>query len=172
MQFYDPDDKGFGRSQSYAPFNEEAMKCYTQIDKKTGETSEMPYQQYFRASDMDYDSHPYRFEERECREEEKIKERERYEAENARRKKDEEEKLAMFSSVFGGAIPGNDEQLKTFAKQLEKYDGWNKVEYMGNDRFSVEYAVGGRFDQNFTFPAFPGATLQFPFVQIIPPVGR
>ncbi|MFK7842381.1 MAG: hypothetical protein AB8B54_08950 [Sphingorhabdus sp.] len=74
---------------------------------------------------------------------------------------------AAMSSIFGGAIAGNDESLEKFATQLSKYDGWNKVEYMGDNLFEVEYAVTGNFDQNFAFPTIPGATMQFPFVQII-----
>ncbi len=167
MQFFDPDNGGFGRKQSYAPFNEKGMECYNRIEKKTGEISPMDYDQYFRVSDTDYESHPYRFEKRDCSATEKTKERERHEKDLARRKKDEEEKMAVYGSIFGGAIPGNDARLKQFASELEKYDGWNKVKYLGNDKFEVEYAVSGRFDQNFTFPSFPGATLQFPFVQII-----
>lgn len=80
---------------------------------------------------------------------------------------DDEQKNAAMRAVFGGAVPGDDEGLKKFAEQLAKYDGWNKVEYMGDNLFEVEYAVSGRFDQMFAFPTIPGATMQFPFVQII-----
>ncbi|WP_156472082.1 hypothetical protein [Sphingorhabdus sp. M41] len=80
---------------------------------------------------------------------------------------DEDQKNAAMRSVFGGAVPGDDEGLKKFAEKLAKYDGWNKVEYMGDNLFEVEYAVSGKFDQMFAFPTIPGATMQFPFVQII-----
>ncbi|WP_417622511.1 hypothetical protein [Parasphingorhabdus sp.] len=83
------------------------------------------------------------------------------------RTKDDEQKNAAMRSVFGGMVPGDDEGLTKFAAQLAKYDGWNKVEYMGNNLFEVEYAVSGNFDQMFAFPTLPGATMQFPFVQII-----
>jgi hypothetical protein len=80
---------------------------------------------------------------------------------------DDDQKNAAMSSIFGGAVPGDDEGLKKFAAQLAKYDGWNKVEYVGNNLFEVEYRVSGKFDQMFAFPTIPGATMQFPFVQII-----
>lgn len=80
---------------------------------------------------------------------------------------DEERKNSAMSAIFGGAMPGDDEGMKKFAAQLAKYDGWNKVEYMGDNLFEVEYAISGRFDQMFAFPTIPGATMQFPFVQII-----
>ena len=74
---------------------------------------------------------------------------------------------AAMRSIFGGAVPGDDEGLKEFAVQLAKYDGWNKVEYVGENLFEVEYMISGNFDQMFAFPTIPGATMQFPFVQII-----
>jgi len=81
--------------------------------------------------------------------------------------KDKEQQNTAMRSIFGGAVPGDDEGLTKFAAQLAKYDGWNKVEYVGNNIFEVEYAVSGNFDQMFAFPTLPGATMQFPFVQII-----
>lgn len=80
---------------------------------------------------------------------------------------EEDQKNAAMRSVFGGAVPGDDEGMKDFAAKLAKYDGWNKVEYMGDNLFEVEYAVSGRFDRMLAFPTIPGATMQFPFVQII-----
>ncbi|WP_373489783.1 hypothetical protein [Parasphingorhabdus sp.] len=80
---------------------------------------------------------------------------------------EEEQKNAAMRSILGGAVPGDDEGLKKFAAQLAKYDGWNRVEYMGDNLFEVEYAVSGHFDQMFAFPTIPGSTMQFPFVQII-----
>lgn len=79
----------------------------------------------------------------------------------------DDQKNAAVRSIFGGAVPGDDEGLKKFAEQLAKYDGWNRVEYIGDNLFEVEYEVSGRFDQMFAFPTIPGATMQFPFVQII-----
>jgi len=80
---------------------------------------------------------------------------------------EKDQKNAAVRSIFGGAVPGDDEGLKKFAEQLAKYDGWNRVEYMGDNLFEVEYAVSGHFDQMFAFPTIPGSTMQFPFVQII-----
>jgi len=84
-----------------------------------------------------------------------------------RGEKENEQKTAAMRSIFGGAVPGDDEGLKKFAAQLAKYDGWNKVEYVGDNLFEVEYRISGNFDQMFAFPTIPGASMQFPFVQII-----
>jgi hypothetical protein len=88
-------------------------------------------------------------------------------AEEEEEEEEEEQKNAAVRSIFGGAVPGDDEGLKKFAEQLAKYDGWNKVEYMGDNLFEVEYAVSGTFDRMFAFPTIPGSTMQFPFVQVI-----
>lgn len=81
--------------------------------------------------------------------------------------KQSDPKQAAMGEIFGGAVPGDDEGLKKFAAQLAKYDGWNKVEYVGDNLFEVEYAMSGTFDQMFAFPTIPGAIMQFPFVQIV-----
>ncbi len=80
---------------------------------------------------------------------------------------EEDQKNAAMRSIFGGAVPGDDEGLKLFAAKLAKYDGWNKVEYIGDNMFEVEYAISGKFDRMLAFPTIPGATMQFPFVQVI-----
>lgn len=106
-------------------------------------------------------------EERDCTEEEIAAGRKEHDDRQANRKKQNDEQAATMGMMTGGAIPGDDKSLKKFAAQLAKYDGWNKVEYVGKNVFEVEYAISGRFDQNFAFPTIPSATMQFPFVQII-----
>ncbi len=164
MQIFSGDEKGLG-GQSYTPFDPDSLKCSSKIDNETGEVTLLDYENY-GSSDDDTDA-PYRYEDRECSKEEIATKRQEHEDRNARRKKKEDEQKAVMGSMFGGAIPGDDENLKKFAEQLAKYDGWNKVEYVGDDMFEVEYAISGRFDQTFSFPSIPSATMQFPFVQII-----
>ncbi|MEH6758126.1 MAG: hypothetical protein V7676_11485 [Parasphingorhabdus sp.] len=169
MQIFSGDDKGFG-GRSYAEFDPDSVKCSNQIDNATGEVTPLDYEDY--ASSDDDTEAPYRNEARECSKEEIAARRAEYEDANARHKKEDDEKAAMMGSMFGGAVPGDDESLKKFAEQLSKYDGWNKVKYVGNNLFEVEYAISGRFDQTFSFPSIPSATMQFPFVQIIRRKGR
>jgi len=69
--------------------------------------------------------------------------------------------------MFGGAIPGNDDSLKRFASQLQKYEGWEKVEYAGNNIFNVEFKASGTFDHYFAFPVLNNAAMQYPFFQIV-----
>lgn len=169
MQIFSDDGKSSGGSRSVA-FEPADLKCSSKIDNKTGEVTELDYE-YYGSSDDDPDA-PYRYEDRECSEEEIAAKRKEHDDRMARRKKKDNEEKAMMGMIFGGAIPGDDENLSKFAKQLAKYDGWNKVEYVGNNMFEVEYAISGRFDQTFSFPSIPSATMQFPFVQIIRRKGK
>lgn len=106
--------------------------------------------------------------ERDCTNEElaalNLQEKDTYE----RRKKDYDQRSGMMASMFGGAIPGNDRALKDFAGKLMKYDGWEKVEYAGNNVFNVEYRASGNFDRYFAFPILNDAAMQYPFFQIVP----
>lgn len=168
MQLFSGDEKGgMGGRQSYAPYNPESAECSSRTHNETGEVTELDYGYYGSDSTDDDPNDSYRYESRECSEKEIAAKRKDHEDREARRKKDDDEKKAAMGAIFGGAIPGDDESLRKFADQLAKYDGWNKVEYVGDDLFEVEYAISGRFDQNFSFPSLPGATMQFPFVQII-----
>ncbi len=67
----------------------------------------------------------------------------------------------MMASAFGGAVPGNDEALKKFAGTLSKYDGWEKVEYIGENTFNIEYRASGTFDRYFAFPIINDAAPNF-----------
>jgi len=169
MQIFSSDDKNLS-GRKYTSFDPDSIKCSNKIDNETGEITALDYENY-GSSDDDTDA-PYRYEERECSKEEIVTKRQEHEDRNARRKKKDDEEKAMMGLMFGGAIPGDDENLKKFAQQLSKYDGWNRVEYVGNNMFEVEYAISGRFDQTFAFPSIPNATMQFPFVQIIRRKGK
>lgn len=173
MQLAEGDGTQSNPDLTMTPFNLEQAVCFSQIDKATGKVTPYPADLYDRP--MNSDGDPNSYEERECTADELAKLEQMDNEELARleeesregRKAEEDKKNAAMSSIFGGAVPGDDEGLKKFAAQLAKYDGWKKVEYVGNNLFEVEYAVSGNFDQMFAFPTIPGATMQFPFVQII-----
>lgn len=84
-----------------------------------------------------------------------------------RKKSDYEQKMKTMGTMFGGAIPGNDAELKKFAAELAKYDGWKKVEYVGNDMFEVDFQISGATNGYFAFPVLPEASVQYPFFQLV-----
>jgi len=118
------------------------------------------------AVDEEYEAPRRQF--RECAESELIELKEREKAQYERRKKDYDQRSNMMAAMFGGAVPGNDAALKKFAETLVKYDGWDKVEYVGDNVFNVEYRASGNFDRYFAFPVLNDASMQYPFFQIVP----
>lgn len=109
-----------------------------------------------------------RRENRNCTDTELAELEEREKATYQLRKKEYDQRSGMMAGMFGGAVPGNDEALKNFAETLKKYDGWEKVEYAGNNVFNIEYRASGNFDRYFGFPIINDASMQYPFFQVVP----
>jgi len=173
MQLTEGDGPQSGSGMDQMPFYPEQARCFNQINKASGAVAPYPLDLY--SSPVNNEDDPDSYEERACTADELAKLEQMHDEEmalveaNSResKKAEEDKRNTAMSSIFGGAIPGDDEGLKKFAVKLAKYDGWKKVEYVGDNLFEVEYAVSGKFDQMFAFPTIPGATMQFPFVQII-----
>ncbi|WOE76302.1 hypothetical protein [Alterisphingorhabdus coralli] len=110
----------------------------------------------------------YSYKGRECTDAELAEKRAEHDRRNAERLAEHEQRLKVLSSVFGGAVPGNDESMEKLAQKLEAYEGWNSVRYQGDDVFLVDYSVEGQVSSGFLFPQFPDTALNMPFVQIIP----
>lgn len=62
--------------------------------------------------------------------------------------------------------PGKDKQVKmtAIADALMKEEGFRSVQYLGNNKFMVDYAISGRLDHSFVFPFNPDAQAVFPFL--------
>lgn len=65
-----------------------------------------------------------------------------------------------------GFNPLDPDANRALAKRLESYPGWEKVEYLGNGRFHVDYAFTGSLDREFAFPVVPGVQFAMPFVTV------
>jgi hypothetical protein len=173
MQLSEGDGPQSSPGMDQRPYDPSQALCFNQVNKASGKVTPYPLDLY--SSPVNGDSDPDSYEERECSADDHAKLEQMHDDEMAlvaeemrgSKKAEEDKRNTAMSSIFGGAVPGDDEGLKKFAEKLAKYDGWNKVEYMGDNLFEVEYAVTGNFDQMFAFPTIPGATMQFPFVQII-----
>lgn len=194
MQLILPEDREL---QAPIPqeFDPEYEVCRRKIDLKTGEV--LPLENADEAADAaadaafsgveavielqvkgeeeegEYDENGvyqplYRYENRECSEEELAKRKEQYALRNQARQAEFEERIATLNSVFGGAIPGDDASMEKLAKKLESYQGWNSVIYQGENVFLVNYGAEGVVSGGFVFPLIPDAAMNFPFLQIIP----
>jgi hypothetical protein len=59
-----------------------------------------------------------------------------------------------------------DAKNRTIAATLSKEAGYRKVVYLGNGKFSIDYAVSGTLDHAFLWPYNLDAELVFPFIAI------
>lgn len=59
-----------------------------------------------------------------------------------------------------------DTKNRAIAEALAKEAGYRKVEYMGDGRFMIDYAITGRLTHNFVYPYNSDAEILFPFLSI------
>jgi len=146
-----PDDKGTPPD----PWSDKMLKCF-----KDGrvETTTIPGMLSDDDEGADEDSRP-------CTAAEIAKARSEYEkqaADNAARKRQENEQMAK---LFG--LPGSDDASnRRFAANLMKYQGWRSVSYKGKGVFDVDYHVEGRLTQDYAFPLMPDTDLIIPFITL------
>ena len=57
-------------------------------------------------------------------------------------------------------------KLREVAEALRREAGYRSVEYLGNRKFRVDYAVSGRLDRNFIYPFNSDATAIMPWIAI------
>jgi hypothetical protein len=68
-----------------------------------------------------------------------------------------------------GPQPETEAQIakrKAMAELLAKEIGYRSVEYLGNDKFRVDYAITGRLDRSFVYPFNVDAKSFFPWIAI------
>lgn len=59
-----------------------------------------------------------------------------------------------------------DQQFRELAVQLAKEPGYNSVEYLGEGKFLVDYAISGVLTHNFVYPFNQDTALIFPWIAI------
>jgi hypothetical protein len=65
-----------------------------------------------------------------------------------------------------GFNPIDPKANERFAKELTKYPGWKKVEYLGSGQFDIDYHLSGTLDRDFAFPVVPQVQTTMPFVLV------
>ncbi|MEJ2409712.1 MAG: hypothetical protein P8Y48_10350 [Novosphingobium sp.] len=109
-----------------------------------------------------------------CRDEDTQEERDCTSTEIAGQKAEWEQKRskerirdAQVARMFmGGIDPSNPDSGHELATKLRRQAGWNKVEYIGNGKFDVDFALSGKLDHDFIFPTMEGFPMSNSFVRI------
>jgi hypothetical protein len=74
---------------------------------------------------------------------------------------------AMHIGVAGNENPQQLEaQRESIVEALSKEEGYRSVEYLGGDKFKVDYQVTGRLDRNFVYPVNIDAMAIIPWIAI------
>lgn len=102
--------------------------------------------------------------ERPCTTEELAQQKTDWEETRATKKKSDAQAAQM---LLGGIDPSNPESGKEIAAKLRRQAGWKKVEYLGDGKFDVDFAISGKLDHDFIFPTFEGFPMSNAFVQVI-----
>ena len=61
---------------------------------------------------------------------------------------------------------GDDAQMQAMASALTKEKGFRSVQYLGDHKFAIDYAISGRLDHAFLFPFNIDAQIVLPFVAV------
>jgi len=103
------------------------------------------------------------FEERVCSADELAQQKADWDKQQEEKRKSDAQTAQM---LLGGIDPANPESGRELADRLRRQAGWNKVEYLGDGKFDVEFAMAGRLDHDFVFPTLEGFPMSNAFVQV------
>lgn len=104
--------------------------------------------------------------ERECTPAEVKQQKAEWDAQQAEKKKREEQGRKMAEMMLGGIDPENPETIKRFTREVERLAAWNKVEHLGNGVFMIDYSTSGKLADDFAFPVIPRYSLGEPMIHI------
>jgi hypothetical protein len=84
------------------------------------------------------------------------------EAGKAKKKQDAE----MARQMLGGIDPSDPRAAEELADRMRKQAGWKSVQYAGDGKYVVDFAIAGRLDHDFSFPSLERVPTFTPFVAI------
>ena len=84
------------------------------------------------------------------------------EAGKAKKKQDAE----MARQMLGGIDPADPRAAEELAERMRKQAGWRSVQYAGDGKYVVDFAIAGRLDHDFSFPSLERVPVITPFVAI------
>ena len=85
-----------------------------------------------------------------------------HEANKAKKEQD----AAMARQLLGGIDPSDPRAAEELADRMRKQVGWRSVQYAGDGKYVVDFAITGRLDHDFSFPSLERVPSLTPFVAI------
>ena len=79
-------------------------------------------------------------------------------------KKQQDAELAR--QMLGGIDPSDPRAAEELADRMRKQVGWRSVQYAGDGKYIVDFAITGRLDHDFSFPSLERVPSLTPFVAI------
>lgn len=103
------------------------------------------------------------FDERPCTDSEIAEQKAGWAQQREERRKSDAQATQM---MLGGIDPNDPKSGEQIAARLRRQAGWKKVDYLGDGKFDVDFAISGQLDHDFTFPTFEGFPMANAFVQV------
>ena len=92
--------------------------------------------------------------------------REGWESSQAAAKEKKKQDAEMARQMLGGIDPADPRAAEELAERMRKQAGWHSVQYMGDGKYVVDFAISGRLDHDFSFPSIERLPMLTPFVAI------
>lgn len=102
--------------------------------------------------------------ERECTPAEIDRQKESWEEQRAAKKAEDARNIEIVKAMLGGIDPTSPEAIDEFVIRIKKQKGWREVVHKGDGLFSVDYAISGRIDQDYSFPTIEKVQGITPFI--------
>ena len=134
-------------------------------DRKSGKALELDGAASVPAPILDEDYLDYAYEERTCTDDEIAEQKEEWEKSQAEARAEAAQIRELIQTLLGGIDPSHPDAAQEVAKRLARQSGWNRVEYLGEGLYSVDFAIQSRLSHDFSFPSLEGFSMPGNFVQ-------
>jgi hypothetical protein len=105
------------------------------------------------------------FDTRDCTASETAEQRREWDADASERAAKRKRKAEQRAVIMGGIDPSDPKAADELVRLLERQQGWEQVEHLGDGLFKVRYAISGTLTHDFMFPMIEGFPPTNPFVQ-------
>lgn len=107
------------------------------------------------------------YETRECTPAEVNEQRVEWDANASEREAESKREAEHMKALLGGIDPSNPKAAQELAEKLERQRGWEKVAYVGDGLFEVDFRIDGRTTHDFVFPVIEKMPMGNMFVTVV-----